>query len=102
MTEEYIARLAVKVTKDNWNTLKLLRNSIPPKPYVVYRLNTDHFIAVTTLVRFEKLIPSFDNLHDFKLLVSLGISRIDAYTQIWGDTDGKIRVGNSTTYCREL
>ena len=85
MTEEHIVGLAVKVTKDNWDTLKLLRNSIPPKHYVVYRVSTNHFIAVTALVRFEKLIPSFDKLDEFKLLMNLGISRNDAYNQIWGD-----------------
>lgn len=85
MTEEHIVGLAVKVTKDNWDTIKLLRNSIPPKTYVVYRVSTNHFIAVTALVRFEKLIPSFDKLDEFKLLMNLGISRNDAYNQIWGD-----------------
>lgn len=85
MNEEHISGLAVKVTKDNWNTLKVLKSSTPPKPYIVYRPNTNNFIAVTALVRFEKLIPSFDKLDEFKLLMNLGISRNDAYNQIWGD-----------------
>lgn len=85
MTEEHTYGLAVRVTPDNWDTLKLLRSSTPPKPYIVYRTNTNNFIAVTALVRFERLIPSFDKLDEFKLLTTLGISRNDAYKQVWGD-----------------
>mgnify|MGYP003475415460 FL=1 len=85
MPEEILSGLGVKVTPANWDTLKLLRSSTPPKPYVVYRIDTDSFIAVTALVRFEKLIPSFDKLDEFKLLMTLGISRNDAYKQVWGD-----------------
>lgn len=86
MTEEHISGLAVRVTPDNWDTLKVLKSSTPPKPYIVYRPNTNIFIAVTALVRFERLIPSFDKLDEFKLLITLGVSRNDAYNQIWGGT----------------
>lgn len=85
MTEEMLSGLAVRVTPDNWETLKLLRSSVPAKPYVVYRIARDNFIAVTDLIGSEKLIPSFDKLDEFKLLMILGISRNDAYNQIWGD-----------------
>lgn len=93
MPEEILSGLGVKVTPANWDTLKLLRSSTPPKPYVVYRIDTDSFIAVTLIFSSEKLIPSFDNLDEFKLLISLDTSKIDAYKNIWGDyicqtTDG--------------
>lgn len=65
MTEEILSGLAVRVTPDNWETLKLLRSSIPAKPYVVYRIARDNFIAVTDLIGSEKLIPSFDKLDEF-------------------------------------
>ena len=85
MSEEHIAGLAVRVTPANWETLKLLRSSVPAKPYVVYRIETGNFIAVTSIFSSEKLIPSFDKLDEFKLLMTLGISRYDAYKQVWGD-----------------
>ena len=85
MTEGMLSGLAVRVTPANWKTLKLLRSSVPAKPYVVYRIAGDKFIAVTDLIGSEKLIPSFDKLDEFKLLMTLGISRNDAYNQIWGD-----------------
>ena len=84
MPEEILSGLGVKVTPTNWDTLKLLRASTLPKPYVVYRIDTDNFIAVTLIFSSEKLIPSFDKLDEFKLLMTLGISRNDAYKQVWG------------------
>ena len=84
MPEEILFGLGVKVTPANWDTLKLLRSSTPPKPYVVYRIDTDSFIAVTALVRFEKLIPSFDNLEEIKLLITLGLSRIEIFRILQG------------------
>jgi len=84
MPEEILSGLGVKVTPANWDTLKLLRSSTPPKPYVVYRIDTDSFIAVTALVRFEKLIPSFDNLEEIKLLITLGLSRIEIFRILQG------------------
>ena len=84
MPEEILSGLGVKVTPANWDTLKLLRSSTPPKPYVVYRIDTDSFIAVTALVRSERLIPSFDKLDEFKLLMTLGLSRIEIFRILQG------------------
>lgn len=83
MNEKHIAGLGVKVTSANRETLKILKTSIPAKPYVVYRIARDNFIAVTDLIGSEKLIPSFDKLDEFKLLMSLGMQSTDAYNEVW-------------------
>lgn len=83
MSEEILSGLGVKVTPANWETLKLLRSSVPAKPYVVYRIETGNFIAVTSIFSSEKLIPSFDKLDEFKLLIALGMQSTDAYKEVW-------------------
>jgi len=87
METQELIWLSVEITPENLEELeKYTECRLNSYVFLSYHIGTSTFEGSYNFVpNPEKLIPSFDKLDEFKLLMTLGISRNDAYKQVWGD-----------------